>query len=190
MPQPAVLARLHQAQHATPAAAGPHAVIASTSAGHRAAEPLPAGVEERWDDASQRPYFVNHRTRTTSWQDPRHGGLPVGIVTSVRPSPLAHGDAAAASSTRPPVLLADAATLRLKVREKEATLRMMRDELGLSASELEPLHEARELADDVQCCGAPTSSLGASAASPYREDEPECALAPLRAVLRWFNSMS
>ena len=56
--------------------------------------------------------------------------------------------------------------------------------------ELEPLHEARELADDVQCCGAPTSSLGASAASPYREDEPECALAPLRAVLRWFNSMS
>ena len=54
-------------------------------------------------------------------------------------------------------------------------------------SRAEPLHEARELADDVQCCGAPTSSLGAS---PYREDEPECALAPLRAVLRWFNSMS
>jgi hypothetical protein len=168
VPQPAILARLHQAQHATPAAAGPHAVIASTSAGgHRAAEPLPAGVEERWDEASQRPYFVNHRTRTTSWQDPRHGGLPVGIVTSVRPSPLAHGDAAAGSSTRPPVLLADAATLRLKVHEKEATLRMMRDELGLSASELEPLHAEIALAQSQlhRHEGEPAAAAVAAAAA-------------------------
>ena len=50
---------------------------------------------------------------------------------------------------------------------------------------LEPLHEARELADDVQAA-APRPRRWA----PRRTADERCALAPLRAVLRWFNSLS
>ncbi len=44
-------------------------------------EPLPDGWEIMIDKATGWPFFVNHRTQTTTWQDPRKVGQPqmVGI---------------------------------------------------------------------------------------------------------------
>lgn len=36
--------------------------------------PLPDGWERRLDSSQQRAYFINHRTRTTQWEDPRTQG--------------------------------------------------------------------------------------------------------------------
>jgi len=45
--------------------------------------PLPKGWERRLD-SSNRPYFVNHNTRTTQWEDPRTQGM-------LNNSPMPHG---------------------------------------------------------------------------------------------------
>ncbi|OQV23506.1 E3 ubiquitin-protein ligase Su(dx) [Hypsibius exemplaris] len=37
---------------------------------------LPDGWERRMEQGSGRPYYVNHRTRTTQWEDPRTQGVP------------------------------------------------------------------------------------------------------------------
>eukprot|EP00042_Codosiga_hollandica_P047776 m.523295 g.523295 ORF g.523295 m.523295 type:complete len:250 (-) comp57523_c0_seq8:170-919(-) len=34
--------------------------------------PLPAGWEKRYESMANRYYFVDHNTRTTTWEDPRH----------------------------------------------------------------------------------------------------------------------
>ena len=33
--------------------------------------PLPQGWEMKVDPGSGRPFFIDHKTRTTSWEDPR-----------------------------------------------------------------------------------------------------------------------
>ena len=33
--------------------------------------PLPQGWEMKVDPSSGRPFFIDHKTRTTSWEDPR-----------------------------------------------------------------------------------------------------------------------
>eukprot|EP00667_Euglena_gracilis_P021135 EG_transcript_23064 len=42
-----------------------------SSANGRSSPPLPPGWEKRTDQKSGRTYFVNHTTRSTTWQDPR-----------------------------------------------------------------------------------------------------------------------
>lgn len=34
-------------------------------------QPLPHGWEMKHDPNSGRPFFIDHKTRTTSWEDPR-----------------------------------------------------------------------------------------------------------------------
>lgn len=34
-------------------------------------DPLPPGWEMLWDHSSGWPYFVDHNTHSTTWQDPR-----------------------------------------------------------------------------------------------------------------------
>lgn len=43
--------------------AGPHRFMRT--------DPLPPGWEMLWDQSSDWPYFVDHNTHSTTWQDPR-----------------------------------------------------------------------------------------------------------------------
>ena len=52
---------------AAAAAAAPAAPVAPVAV----PAPLPAGWEERFDEGAGRPYYVNHITQTTQWEDPR-----------------------------------------------------------------------------------------------------------------------
>ena len=62
-------------------------LLQTAGAGGESNGDLPAGWEQRVDSRG-RPYFVNHRTRTTQWEDPRQlASLSSTAVTDDRPLP-------------------------------------------------------------------------------------------------------
>lgn len=54
-------------------------------------EPLPAGWEMRLDPSSQRFFFVDHNSHTTTWNDPRLSRPAPPSLVQARHPPLALG---------------------------------------------------------------------------------------------------
>lgn len=58
-----------------------------------AAPPLPPGWEERWDQTSNRPYYVDHNNGTTTWDrpvaaPPIAGGIYPAVAVAPMPMPV------------------------------------------------------------------------------------------------------
>ena len=45
--------------------------------------PLPQGWEMKVDPVSGKPFFIDHKTRTTSWEDPRVRQKPYPVSNAV-----------------------------------------------------------------------------------------------------------
>ena len=62
--------------------------------------PLPPGWDTKFDPRTGRYYFINHYTKTTSWEDPRVRYQQIGKVTSNKEN---KNESNSSSSVAPPV---------------------------------------------------------------------------------------
>mmetsp|Transcript_15456 Transcript_15456/g.39980 ORF Transcript_15456/g.39980 Transcript_15456/m.39980 type:complete len:167 (+) Transcript_15456:50-550(+) len=84
--------------------------------------PLPPGWEGRLDKTSGRVYFLNHNTKTTTWDDPRLTAAPVGA-----------GDAAGTTASAPATAAADPREATITTAEhRVADYRARADKLAVA----------------------------------------------------------